>query len=241
MQSNDVVVRGVESAFFNCEATETEQRFHQSAIATLKRLGAVFRKTGPYPSSVEPNPEQKLKTNGQLISFIVVSHYLLEPRNLSWIADFQSMYRSTAEPQSFQVSTPPLRRDFPDDYDAALQDIANGHREFLKAVIPQVKPRLALADYVWNYGIKSQHIAAGDLRRLFWVTYFGPHYVEHHGKEFFMNTPAWNVEELDGGILVIVTKKFLDFAENEPTETLKYLKQKFKNIRANRFKIHSSF
>ena len=56
-----------------------------------------------------------------------------------------------------------------------------------------------------------------------------------------MNIPAWCVEELDRGVLVTVTETFLDFAVHEPKETVKYLKQKFKNICPNRSKSIRTF
>ena len=191
----EIVVRGMACYFFNCQTMEGGARFHHSTLALLKELGVTFYKTGPYPTPLEPHPEQKLKPDGQLISFILASHPLLEPKNASWKNDgaFCSMYRTAVEPESFQISTAPIRADFPDDYDAALQEMALGRRDFLKFIIPHLKPRLAFVDYVWDCGVQDRHIAAADLRRLFWVTYFGPHYVERHGLDFFRNIPAWRV------------------------------------------------
>ena len=244
MEDREIVVCGVSCYFADCQATESGGRFHQSTIALLKRLGVVFYKTAPYPSPVDQNPEQKLEPDGELIKIILASHPLLEPTNSSWKdgRDFRASYGTTGGLSGwFKMGSQPLRDDFP-DFSAALQDMANGRREFLKLVIPHVKPRLAYADDTWGGGdVKDRQVEAADLRKLFWVTYFSPHYVAHHGMEFLMNIPAWRVEELDGGVLVTVTEKFLDFAVNEPKETLKYLKQKFKNIRPNRFKIHPAF
>ena len=242
-ESQDIFIRGMACYFFNCQATETKSRFHHSTLALLKSLGVEFFKTGPYPSPVDPHPEGELESDGRLIAFIIASHALLEPKNASWKSQglFRSDYSTGIESESFQISTAPIPANIPDDYNAALQEMALGRREFLRFIIPHVKPRLAFADYVWLSGVQDRHIAAADLRRLFWVTYFGPNYVEHHGIDFFRNIPAWSVEELDGGVLVTVTETFLDFAENEPKQTLKYLKQKFKNIRPNRFKIDPAF
>lgn len=242
MDDGEIVVRGIDCYFFKCQATEAGTRFHHSTLAILRQLGVEFFKTAPYPAPVEPNPEQELEPDGRLITFILASHRLLESTNPNGNkqGDFVCRYRTALESESFEISTPPLRANFP-DYETALQNMADGRREFLKLVIPYVKPRLAFADHVWDPGVKDRQVEAADLRKLFWATYFSPHYVEHHGMEFFMNIPAWRVEELDGGVLVTVTETFLDFAVNEPKEAVKYLKQKFKNIRPNRFKIHPAF
>ena len=66
-------------------------------------------------------------------------------------------------------------------FEAALQDMANGRREFLKLMVPYVKPHLAFADDTWGGGnVKDQQVDAADLWKLFWVTYFSRHYIEHH-------------------------------------------------------------
>ena len=243
MEDQGIVVRGVSCYFVHCQAMEGGARFHHSTLALLKKLGVLFYQTAPYPSPIEPNPEQKLEPDGQLVKIILASHPLLEPGNPKWNkgAYFQSKYCSGGDlDESFEMDSRSLREDFP-DYEVALQNMADGRREFLKLVTPYVKPRLAFADHVWDPGVKDRQVEAADLRKLFWVTYFSPHYVAHHGMDFFMNIPAWRVEKLDGGVLVTVTETFLDFAVNEPKDTLKYLKQKFKNIRPNRFKIHPAF
>lgn len=243
MHTSDIV-RGVGCYFIRCESVDPGARLHHSTITLLKQLGVVFYAIGPYPAPIDPNPEQQLEANGKLIGSISTSFHLLEPKDPQWNKDghFEGRYGNVGGlERSFKIGSRSLREDFP-NYHLALQDMANGRRLFLKLVIPHVKPQLAYADDTWGGGdVKDQHVQAADLRKLFWVTYFGAHYVEHHGKEFFMNIPAWSVEELDGGIVVTVTETFLDFAENEPKETLKYLKQKFKNIRPNRFKIHPAF
>ncbi|MEZ6132433.1 MAG: hypothetical protein R3C59_27530 [Planctomycetaceae bacterium] len=76
---------------------------------------------------------------------------------------------------------------------------------------------------------------------MYWTTYFGPRFVEVHGRDFVLKTPARKTKELEGGVLVIVTEKFLDFATTEPKESLKYLRRNFKGMRANRFRIHAAF
>jgi hypothetical protein len=244
MDDDVVVVRGVGCNFISCERAASGDQFHRSMIALLMQLGVRFHKIAPYPAPIDPHPEEQLEPDGSLIGSINASFHLLAPADPSWNTDgcFEGQYGNVGAPkQSFRMRSLSLRDDFR-EFRLALQDLANGRREFLKLLIPYVKPRLAYADDTWGGGgVKEQQVQAADLRRLFWVTYFGPHYVENYGKEFFMNTPAWSVEELDGGVFITVTETFLDFAENEPKETLKYLKQKFKDIRANRFKIHSAF
>ncbi len=230
--------------FVHCTAINPdEKQFHRSVLGLLKQLGVVFYTTGPYPTPEDPNPELKVEENGSLVKIVLASHRLLKQSNPSWGSDdcFQGMYGALGLDESFLIGARPLCDDFT-EYETAVQDMAHGRREFLKLVIPHVKPCLAYADDTWGGGdVKDKQVEAAQLKRLFWVTYFGPHYVEQHGKEFLMNTPAWRVEELDGGVLVTVTETFLDFARNEQKETLNYLKQKFKNIRPNRFRIHPAF
>ena len=237
-----VVIRGVGCSFYGCRAIDQGPQFNRSMIAILKGMGVVFYKAAPYPPPVEPDPERELEPDGQIVGFSIdASHPVIEPTNPSWNAEgkFFGGYSST-RPGWFEMGKGHLREDFP-DYEEALQDMASGRREFLKLLIPLVKPDLAQADDVWDDGITPEKIAAVNLRKLYWVTYFGPHFVEHHGRDFFLNIPAWSVEELEDGFLVTVTQTFLEFAENEPKQTLKYLKQKFKNIRPNRFRIHPAF
>ena len=111
----------------------------------------------------------------------------------------------------------------------------------MRFLLPKVKPQFAYADDVWGTNISKSQVEKGHTPRLYWTTYFGPRFVEVHGRDFLMNTPAWKTEELEGGVLVTATEKFLDFATAEPRECLKYLRQHFKGMRANRFKIHTAF
>jgi len=236
------VVHGVGCQFYGCRAVEPDPNFNKSMIGLLKRLGVEFYSAAPFPPPIDPNPEQKLGPDGRISgSFLLASHRLLEPANPAWNHRWGHLGNySSIMPGWFSIGRRLVRDDFP-EYEAALNEMAQGRVEFLKLLIPQVKPDFALADDVWDDGVKQEQLEAANLRKLFWVSYFGPHYVEHHGRKFFLNIPAWRIEELEGGFLVIVTETFLEFARHEPKKTLKYLKQNFKSIRPNRFRIHPSF
>jgi hypothetical protein len=105
--------------------------------------------------------------------------------------------------------------------------------EFFRYLAPMVSPRFGYIDYVWGSVVKEKQLAELTVRKLFWSNYFSEPFAEKYGREFFAQIPAWKVEEFLGGYLITVTESFMDFRINEPKETIKYLRQKFKGISAN--------
>ena len=211
-------------------------------ITLLIESGAVFYKNAPYPPPLSDNPYLPIKDNGDLYVAIDFSQQLLntDSQEASVRRGFLSMYANAACPKSFSIDSSGWRDDA-EGFEQNIQRLGEGRVEFMRFLIPKVKPQFAYADNVWGTNISKSQVEQGHTRRLYWTTYFGPRFVEMHGHDFLMNTPAWKTEELEGGVLVTVTEKFLDFATTEPKDALKYLRPKFKGMRANRFKIHEAF
>ena len=180
----DTIVRGVSCFCFHCEGLPGPDGFHIAAIQLLKDLGMIFLETAPFPRAPDPNPFAQLDATGNVYGgFIMATHSLLQPSVKAWNLEeyFECGYGGAVLDRSFKLGFGSLREDMP-HYKSALQDMANGRREFLKLVIPHVAPRLAFADDAWNHGsVKDRHLADADLRRLFWTTYFGPCFVETLG------------------------------------------------------------
>ena len=239
---DEPTVRGIECAFFQCLDGVGQEGFHAEMIQFLLANGATFYKAAPFPPPVEENPNSNLKPEGRLNVSIAMSHAVLhaeDPTKESQ-AGFLARYGNKAVRNSFRVSCTGWRDDA-DQFEKNIQQLAVSRVAFMKFLIPEVKPKFAYADDVWVSNITDSHLRKSHTPRLYWTTYFGPRFVEMHGHDFLMNTPAWKTEELEGGVLVTVTEKFLDFATAEPKDSLKYLRQKFKAMRANRFRIHEAF
>ncbi len=216
--------------------------FHRNMVQFLREIGARFFKTAPFPPPEEKDPESSIKRNGRLIGSIVCTHPLLGTAIKSdAVKDgFLALYGNGICDKSFRISAEGLRDDG-EGFETNIQHLATGRVEFLKLIVSKMGVQLAFVDDVWGTKFTDKSLAEARCRHLFWTTYFGPSYVEKYGRDFLLNTPAFKTEELEGGVLITVTEKFLDFALNEPKETLKYLRQEFKGMRANRFKIHEAF
>lgn len=239
----EIGVIGLDCWFVHCTSLEQGSSFNRDAIELLKRVDVIFLKRSPLPSELELDPVADLEPDGRLIGSIPLTHSLLKPLNPSsnMEREFLGKYAVRGLDNSFCISSFASMRDDAPDFEAALQDRAEGRLRFFKMLIPHVKPKMGFVDDVWGSVIKDKQAEAAELKKLFWVTYFGPHYVERHGREFFLNAPAWKVEELDGGVLLRTAETFLEFTKAEPKELIKYLRQKFKGITPNRFNIHPAF
>lgn len=215
--------------------------FHLASLRLLQHLSCVFLEATPYPPTVHPNPESEVTPEGRVEAWIDFSAPLLAAPNASMEAEaFLGQYWDTFDERSILVRSGYFKTDTP-NYEASDNALAAGRHEFLRFLLPHYLPELAVVDSIWDHGIKERHLENCELRRLFWTTYFGKKYVEKHGRQFFLDTPAWKVEEIADGILITVTEKYLDFSRNEPKETLKHLRQKFKGIRPNRYKEDPNF
>lgn len=237
-----MTVRRIISSFIDCTSECGQSEFHRWMITLLIERGAVFYQNAPYPPPLNDDPYFPIKENGDLYVTIDFSHHLLnaDSEEATVRRGFLASYGNAAIRKSFYIDSLGWR-DETENFGRNIQQLAEGRVAFMRFLIPEVKPQLAYADDVWGTNISKSQVENGRTPRLYWTTYFGPRFVEVHGRDFLMNTPAWKTEELEGGVLVTVTEKFLDFVTSEPKECLKYLRQNFKGMRANRFKIHAAF
>lgn len=76
--------------------------------------------------------------------------------------------------------------------------------------------------------------SADEVRFLFWANIFGPTIVKQVGKQFLLDCPG-KVELLeDGGVVLVSSKRFTTWLERPPRKVVKYLVQKFPNIKLYR-------
>jgi len=240
-----VNVFNLKCLFVHCLNLKGDAKFNLALIRFIKGLdGAVFFKMAPEPKDVDFDPEEKIDEFGNLWIPIPFDHPFLQVANPSWKGNVEflgSLCGGGGLEDSFEISCFSSMREDMIDFESAVQARAEGRVRLFKFLVPLVKPHLGYIDDVWGSTVKDKQVEAAELKKVFWVTYFGPNYVERYGKEFFLNAPAWSVEELDGGVLLRTTETFLEFTKEEPKELIQYLRQKFKGITANRFKIHPAF
>lgn len=228
-------------AYWCSQPAVAAEHFHLASIRLLQELGCTFLEVAPHPAPPHPNPECEISPEGRLLGSLEFLHRILAaPEDCDEEAAFVGRYRSLFDKHSFVVWSGFLKTDMP-SFELLENSLTFGRHELLSFLLPYYLPRLAFVDSIWDDGIKERHLENCELRRLFWTTYFGKKYVEKHGRQFFLDTPAWKVEEIADGILITVTEKYLDFSRNEPKETLKHLRQKFKGIRPNRYKEDPNF
>lgn len=228
--------KGTWTSLFDCKVAHSGAMFDVDVTKRLQQLGIVFYKDDDYPASIVGDPAQQIIDDDSTIIMFAISHacFSSSERGAAEIHKRPPWYMNGKLPRSFRISSTNLRNR-PENADV-IQELALGHAAFLRMAIPEFKPTLALVDQCClSGGLKAPVIEARKLSRLYWMTYFGPEYVAAHGLDFWMNIPAWRTEEYDGGVLVTVTERYLDFATKEPVESLAYLRHTFPQIIANRF------
>jgi hypothetical protein len=228
--------------FLRCEHPDLAEPFHRTVILLLQRLGAEFYRSMPFPQLPNPSPVDDLLPNGKVVGSIHFTHPLLQSirTDQEVIRDFQALYLMTVLKREITIGSVGVTEAV-EGYRECIQELAVGRIKFAKALIPYTWPCVAFVDETFGVVVNERTLDQCSMRHLFWCTYFGPSYVKMHGLDFFKNAPVWKVDEFEGGVFLIVTEKYLDFTVNEPKECLKYMRQRFTNMQANRFKIDSSF
>lgn len=230
--------------FYHCKPRTLAKQFHRSIIGILNHTGK-FYEIAPepdVPSVVKMNPYTEITETGSVNGWIDYRHPDLENSPVVQLSPraFCAQYRDGIHDNSFTLSSHYIGED-----DSGFPELASGLEDrwlgFFRWLIPNVNPKLALIDYTWGTVFSEKQLEATELRKLFWVTYFGPEYVAKYGKQFLLATPCWKAESLHDGVLLQITDHFLEFFKNEPTESLKHLGTSFKGMRPNRFKIDSNF
>lgn len=240
--TNALLSVAAELVLFRCEHPGLVPPFHRTVLLLFQSLGAEFYQCMPFPQKINPTPVNELTKDGDLLGFIDFTHPLLQTVRTEpdVVSGFQGNYRMTVLRNQISIGSLPIPETV-SDFASCIQELTKGRIAFAKLLIPHTLPRLAFVDQTWGTVLSERQLEDCILRHLFWCTYFGPAYVEKYGIDFFKNAPVWKVEEFAGGVFVTVTERFIDFALNEPKESLAYMRQRFSSMRANRFKISARF
>jgi hypothetical protein len=241
------VHRNLKIGLFYCEALEDVEYNGGKILRLLKEMGATFFQPdwidGPFHPPLIEDPVAGLEETGRMPDSINFTHELLEPIDRSdrtrW--GFLGSVSTPGFRRSLSIRCHGLRDDQVKDFPAAMHELSIGRVRFMKELIVKFKPRFGYLDEVFDDKLRNRVLQDAGTRLLFWTTYFGPAYVEKHGKEFFLQAPAWKTEEFEGGVIVTATEYFLDFVAHSPDELLKYFSAKFPRIKANRFTIPAWF
>jgi hypothetical protein len=230
-------------AILGADLNVSEVDFHRHMIERLESMGAVFYEVAPFPPPIDKNPRSRIKDDGTFAGSIHFTHSIIDTRSSDGRikSGFLGAYRLIGFNSSFGISSIGFNSDFVPEYEFELQQLADGRVAFLKELLIPLNPNFAYVDASFGIPITDTRLERLELRHLFWVNYFGKQFIEKYGRDFFLNTPAWRVEEIGEGILIKVTQQFLTFANEAPKDTLKYMQQKFTGMRANRFIIPKSF
>jgi len=134
-------VRGVGCTFFQCQAVQSGPQFHHCVLDLLGQIGMVFHTADPFPSPVDPDPKRHLDSTGRLLRTIAAIHPLLQPINPEWnrTGDFVGRYEPENIGGTFTIGNANFLG--ATDHDPVLSDMGRSRLEFLRLVIPLVKPR----------------------------------------------------------------------------------------------------
>ncbi|MFO0529044.1 MAG: hypothetical protein ACK52A_13180 [Planctomycetota bacterium] len=245
-QEDTHVHHNLSIGLFYCDALEDIQYNSAKILKSLQEVGAVFFHPalvdGPFNPPLLEDPTAELKA-GRMAAPIDFTHESIEPLDrgdyIRW--GFLGSVFTPGFRRSLLISCLGFRDDRVEDFPAAMHELSSGRVKFMKQLIVRLKPRFAYVDEVFDDKLRDKVLQDAGTRLLFWTTYFGPAYVEKHGKEFFLQAPAWKTEEFEGGVIVTATEHFLDFVAHSADELLKYFSAKFPRIKANRFSIPAWF
>jgi hypothetical protein len=228
---------------FEVSVTSDESEFYRFILDYLCSIGATFYQVAPFPPPIDPNPHSRICQNGRFIGGIEFTHDLINPKSDNfWIREgAMGSYSICGHDFSFTVGCTGYSERDVVNLEDEIQRLAESRVVFLRRLIQDLKPKFAYVDHTFGSPITDARLASLEIRHLFWTSYYGPQFISKYGLEFFLNVPAWRVEEIGEGVLITVTPQFLTFANEAPKDTLKYMQQKFKGMRANRFAIPKSF
>lgn len=87
---------------------------------------------------------------------------------------------------------------------------AQGLLRVTEQLYPIVKPRLGYIDETISCQNDFHNVDKLVLKKIAWVNFFSPAYIEKYGEQFFLELPAYRTERLaDGGVFVQLTPSIL--------------------------------
>jgi hypothetical protein len=94
--------------------------------------------------------------------------------------------------------------------DAGVDRTFSGLLQFGTSLYPQLCPQYGSLDDFGEPDITEEDVKRLHLNRICWANFFGPAYVNRLGRSFLHDAPAWKVEDLpDGGVLILATESFM--------------------------------
>jgi len=120
-----------------------------------------------------------------------------------------------------------------------FEGVASHQLAFFLLLADRFRPQFSYIDqFGENVGVSEAAVAKRLISRLFWYNVFGPGYLEKHGKEVFLNAPAWQVQDLgELGIAVRSTEKLSEWLVDPRNDLVDYFASHlFPRIKAYRAK-----
>ncbi len=97
-----------------------------------------------------------------------------------------------------------------------------------RRLYPIIQPKLGWIDEPWRCDYDFGEIDKLRLPRLAWVTFFSPAYVQRYGEALLNNIPAYRIEPLpDGGVMVQLTRSLLVKSQAEGRRIRKAVRDYF--------------
>jgi hypothetical protein len=211
--------------FMGCRSLPDGKKEGWPALLKLlrKQKGTILR----YPrGKPHPNPERARETWGlgyEQSKLAPDSYDFLDSRTvgramLGYYHDFNTV----------QFSQATFRRT-PVEKDAIAEGLLDLGMFFYTALRPQ---------YGWVDMPKDKYLPGGKdisefrVRSFFWANWFGPAFVEKIGRSFLMKVPAYRVQELeDGGIVVVATPTYCEWWLEAKNEAVEYLRSKLPRLK----------
>lgn len=211
--------------YFGCRSLPEGKKNGWPALVKLlqKQNGTILR----YPrGKPHPNPERARETWGlgyEHKKLALESYDFLDSRTIG-----RAMLGYYHDFSNVQFSQATFRRT-PAEKDA----IADGLLDLGMLLYAVLKPQ-----YGWVDLPKRKYLPGGKdisefrVRSFFWANWFGPAMVEKFGRGFLMKVPAFRVQELeDGGIVVVAMPTYCEWWLEGKSEAVEYLRSKFPKLK----------
>jgi hypothetical protein len=195
-------------------------------LDSLESLGALYHASPEFPLL---SRKSVIDDNGDIHSVGLVSDKINKSsfnyEFLRGVGDIDFMYDSTTSSAEFH-------QECGFDHFEKIDSICDGQYEFLLAVIQYFKPSLATIGDPQQKSTGYRKVVKCELTKLSWCMVFGESYCGVYGRNFFLNSPADRIEDLDGaGVAVKFTSKYSDWASGSRDAFVKYFASNFQMVK----------